>query len=138
MKVSWQLTLITGSNVTCTQYYFRFGLELNWQVIGQVREGSVGGFGLYSIGQTGNGIISITSCLLSWNFNKDCQSLDWSHSNSFQSKNNVIQYFGGNFPRANPAWKSLRTIGNYLVRPPANVTIRKIYSYILLMVLDPK
>ena len=24
----------------------------------------------------------------------------------------VIQYFGGDFPRANPAWKSLWTIGN--------------------------
>ena len=29
MKVSRQLTLITGRNVTCSQFYFRFGLELN-------------------------------------------------------------------------------------------------------------
>ena len=89
-----------------------------------------------------------TSCLLSWYFNKDCQSLDWSHSYSFQSNmksenflNNriyVIQYFGGDFPRANPAWKSLWTIGNHLVRPPANFTIGKIYLYISLIVLDPK
>ena len=36
-------------------------------------------------------------------------------------------YFGGDFPRANPAWSSLRTIGNHLVRPPANITWSRIF-----------
>ena len=51
--------------------------------------------------------------------------------------------FGGNFPRANPAWKRVHsTIGNCLVRPPAiNLcskhaanTAKSVYS----LVTDPK